>query len=570
MDIVQNGDNLVIKTITRQVIDVAKQLPGRKRWKDGMVVIEASGPNIEFLLSHFPGAAELGLPAVDSFLGVREQEARVLEQKSLPAEAAFFPFKTKPFEHQLKAFSLSRHAEYFGLFMEMGTGKTKILVDNAFALYSEGYLDRVIVVTINGVHQQWVDQQIPEHAPDFPWEARAYSSGLGVKAIRDMEEAAEDFSKLQFMTMAFESLASKRAQEMFIRWARSGRVMIILDESQKIKNPSAARTKFLLKQAEYNMGKRGYRRIATGTEVTQGLEDLYTQLKFLHPAILGHNSFYSFRNEYCRLAPIPGAPAGAYRITGYQNVDRLKQRIEGCTFRVMKKDCLDLPQKVYVQRFVNLSPEQDKAYKSLKKYMVAEMADGTVIEAPLAITLLMKLQQVVSGQLIDEAGVTHKLPTERLGAVVDILEERKSAGLEATAIIWARFRADIERLKETLEEQGYRVGTYFGDTSQEERTEIIQPGAVDILIANPASAGAGLNLTHFNLAIYYSNSFNAADRWQSEDRIHRIGQTEHCTYVDLVAPGTVDTKLVEALSRKKDIADSVRKPAELLADVLGL
>lgn len=568
MQVTLKGTHLRFTEIDRKILDMSRELPGRRRFRDGELLVESSGENLAVVLARFPELAEAPLEPIQKFLGVRAAEKETLLRKSLPAEAAFFNFKTQPYEHQLKAFGLCRHAEYFGLFMEMGTGKSKILIDNAFSLYAEGHIDRVIVMSLNGVHRQWVEQQIPEHAPDYPWDAHAYYSGMGVKATRGIEAAMADKSKLQWFTMAFESLASKKAQEMVLNWIHDANVMLILDESQKIKNPSAARTKFLLKVSE----RVAYRRIATGTEVTQGVEDLFTQMKFLNPHILGHSSFYSFRNEYCRVAPIPNAPVGAYRIVGYQNLDKLKERVSGCTYQVLKKDCLDLPDKVYKQHLVEFTAEQRKAYDSMKKYMVSVVGEGKVVEAPIALTMLMKLQQITSGHLIDDEGVTHPLKSNRPGAVLDILEDRKKA------IVWARFVADIEMLRKVLIDAGYTVGVYAGGTSEEERRRIVKPGEVDVLIANQQSAGAGLNLTHFDTAIYYSNSFSAADRWQSEDRIHRIGQTNKCLYVDLFSPDSVDGHIIKALQKKASIRDQMREPTadleegpeELLRDVLGV
>jgi len=260
--------------------------------------------------------------------------------------------------------------------------------------------------------------------------------------------------------------------------------------------------------------------------------------------------------------PIPGAPAGAVKIVGYQNVEELRERIKGFSFEALKEDCLDLPDKIYQKRYVELTPEQKKYYQSLKDDLLAQIEGGTIVEAPLAITQLIKLQQVLCGHIIDEEGAVHSIPSNRIAAVKAILEEKTKA------IIWARFRYDIESLHAELTKAGYNCGMYYGSTTDAERARLRKPGEVDVLIANPQSAGTGLNLTQFDTAIYYSNSFDASLRWQSEDRIHRIGQTNHCLYVDLIAPKTIDSKVLLALSKKKAVASSIYDVKALLEDAL--
>lgn len=542
------GTTLVFPTVDRRVLEMSRELPGRRRFKDGELFIDGIGANLDVVLRHFPELAEHGIDIVNAHLGVHRELGAVLDRKAEGSLETDFQFRTTPFQHQLECFNTMAGSTFFALFMEMGTGKTKVLIDDAVRLYQAQEIDRVLVLAPNGVHSQWADKEIPIHSACDDWEATAYYSSLRKKALSDLESRLDDKSKLQWLTIASASLsASKKAQEWAAMWVHGGRTMVILDESHQFKSPSAGRTKFVQKLAPH----AAYRRIATGTEVTQGVEDLFTQLRFLHPSILGHSSFYTFRNEYCRTAPIPGAPPGAVRIVGYQNLDKLLRRIEQCSYRATKADCLDLPDKLFITKQVPLTEEQQRLYTQLKKYAAAEI-QGQIMEVPLAVTLLMKLQQIVSGFIIDEEGKTHSVKENRTQAVLDILEERR------TAIVWARFRHDIQGLAEALQSAGYSVGVYYGDTPEEERRRIVQPGAVDVLIGNPSSAGTGLNLTHFHTSIYFSNSFNAGERWQSEDRTHRIGQSNDCLYIDLVSPGTVDDNLVKALYKKRKLADMVR------------
>jgi hypothetical protein len=550
--ITERANYLLFERITRDLIEVAKGLPGRKRWKDGKLYVETGSANIAHLLRHMPQLSDLNLPSIRSHLGAETQLSESTVRKSSPDAFADALFKTKPFPHQLEALGASWDSEFFGLFMEMGTGKTKIIIDNIALLHRERGLDGAIVFTLDGVHHQWVDSEIPIHMPeDVDWAAWSYTSSRNTKWKAAVLESA---APMQILTVPLEALSSDKCR-LFVEAFLSSRTrcMGIVDESHKIKNPSAKRSKYIQSLAR----KFKYRRIATGTDVTQGVQDLFSQMLFLHPNILGHKTFTGFRAEFCEVEPIYGAPRGAVKIVGYKNMDRLLGRVGSAVYRARKKDCLDLPEKTYQQISVPMSAEQARIYGELLSDMSTKI-NGTEINAPLAISLLSKLQQVTSGHIRDEQGAVHYIPSRKLEALIEKTHE-VSGG-----IIWARFVPDIELLQSALQAEGYRVGTYYGATPEDERRRVTTAGEVDWLVANPASAGTGVNLTHWSTAFYYSNSFSAADRWQSEDRIHRIGQPNQCLYVDFLSEGTVDEGVFHALRRKEAIAEMVRDPRYFL------
>ena len=558
---IEQRDRFLAIDFDRKALDLSRELPGMRKWRDGKLLIEPSSDNIAALVAQFPSLEEReDLPVIRRVMkAIRDAEAirQAKRAKGLPRGAWAFNYKTQPYEHQKQAFGHSRHKEFFGLLMEMGTGKTKVLIDTAFDLHNQGLIDTVLVIAPNGVHRQWVEEQLPVHA-SAEYEAMAYQSGMGVKLAKSWRRLCEQQRPgLTFLTMAYESLVSKPAKDAVQNLLGTKKVLWILDESHKIKNPSAARTKFILKWAYF----AAYRRIATGTPLTQSVEDYYTQLKFLSPDILAQSSYWAFRNRYCLLQPIPGAPPGAMRVSGYRDLLDLRDRIEGSTYEVTKAQCLDLPPKIYRTREVELTSEQQRLYRQLKDLLLAEIEDGTIVTATLAITRMMKLQQVVNGHLTDEEGKTHRMEQRRTAAVLEQLEE------SPRAIVWARFREDLFLLRDSLEANGHDCGLLYGDTPSDERRRLVEPGAVDVLIANPQVAGVGLNLAHWSHAIYYSNSFNAADRWQSEDRTHRIGQGEACVYTDLIAKGTIDRHILRALRDKKNLADSLSSVREALESV---
>lgn len=548
---------LQVTPLIRPVLDLYAQLPGRKRIQDRKLLVEASPENLRYMIDKIPKIVTYDLPCINSFLGITEGNLVV----PMAAGAASYEYKTQPYAHQKEAFAASRHAEYYALFMEMGTGKTWVFLQTGFSLFVEGHIDIMLVFAPIGVHRQWVTEQLPAHAPDsVPYEAFAWSRRAERSTnIEDLERVIKKSDKFRIFVVGYDSTTSPKTQRRIMEFMNSGRCLVVWDESHKLKNRKAARTVF----AEKVAAKADYRRIGTGTEVTEGAEDLFAQTELLKSGLMGHNSFYGFRSEFCDTEPASGGRKGAVKITGYRNLDKLRNRLRKHTYFALKKDCLDLPEKVYVKRSVPLTDEQRTAYNELRSQMITVLQTGDEASVEFAATMLIRLQQITSGHIPDDNGTMHELETNRPQAVLDILEESK------TAIIWARFIHDIESLRDKLRAGGYRVGCYYGKTKTEDRAKMIVPGAVDVLICNQQSAAAGLNLMHFNTAIYYSNAFNAADRWQSEDRIHRIGQAVSCTYVDLVSPGTVDAKILRALRSKKNIADVIRSGdafLDLLAD----
>jgi len=319
-----------------------------------------------------------------------------------------------------------------------------------------------------------------------------------------------------------------------------------VDESSRIKRPGAQRTKVITKLS--NLCK--YRRIMTGTPVTKGPEDIYSQFKFLDPQILGYDSFYSFKARYCIMGGFENK-----QIVAYQNVDELTKNIEGHSFRVLKKDCLDLPDKIYQRYPVELSEKQRKLYDQMRKTYIAEL-EGEQIDAPATITRLLRLQQIVCGWFPTETEVK---PIEdknpRLNALLEILSD-----IDSKVIIWARFKADLKAIEHAL---GSLAVAYHGEVSNDARADAVERFQNDpkirYFVGQPQSGGIGLTLTAADYAVYYSNSFDLETRLQSEDRCHRIGTKNNVTYIDLEAPKTVDTKIIKALRSKKNLADVITK-----------
>jgi SNF2 family DNA or RNA helicase len=535
-----------------EVRKVAMELPGFRKFVNDSLMFEPSGKNIEHLskmegISWSTDAKVLQKRYFDRVK--REEELLRLKQQNLESGKMDFLFKTKPMQHQYKAISLCKDAEYYALFMEMGTGKTKVIIDNFVHLSCSNMIDGVVVIAPNGVHNQWVMEQIPAHIPDFmEYKAVVHKAG-SKKSSREKKDMLDNPASLNIIAFNVESLSTKGGVEEIRNFLQKFRCMLVLDESTRIKTPSSLRTKNALKLCSL----APYRRIMSGAPITKGYEDLYTQLKFLHPDILGFSSFYTFRNYYCVMGGWEQKSIVGYRPAA---IKELEQKMEAYSFRVTKKECLDLPEKLYTTRYVELTPEQEQIYKALEDDLVVTI-EGQVLDTERAITQLLRMQQVVCGHIIiDEGKTVRDLPTNRLSALMDCIEEA-----QGKVIIWSRFVNDIRKIHNELTKSKIDHVLYYGAIGTTEREDNIKKFMTvpncKVFLAQPASGGTGLNLAVADTVIYYSNDFNADTRWQSEDRAHRIGQKNKVTYVDLVSPKTIDVQIRKALSEKKNLADAL-------------
>jgi SNF2 family DNA or RNA helicase len=312
--------------------------------------------------------------------------------------------------------------------------------------------------------------------------------------------------------------------------------MLVIDESHKIKTPASKRTKRTITIAQYSP----YRRILTGTPITQGLQDLYSQMKFLNWRIVDCKTYAEFKSIYCIMGGFE-----MRQITGYRNVEMLQRRIAPHVYEVNKRDCLDLPPETFVIREVPLSPEQRKLYKTMKEEFLVELDSGMVVEAPLALTRVTRLLQIVSGFIGDQP-----LPCPRIEACIDIVQESTRGKI----IIWTHYQNDVRRIAHALSQEGIGYILYYGGVSPNERALALARWREDpklhVMIGTPQCGGVGLNLTEADTEIFYSHDWNLEHRIQALARIMRPGQKRPCTYYDLIAPGTLETKLMKVLSTK--------------------
>jgi len=465
-----------------------------------------------------------------------------------------YKFKLKPYEHQMSALEKSWNKETYGYFMEMGTGKTKVLIDNMAMLYDKGKINGALIIAPKGVVKTWHEQELPTHLPNHIENVTTlWQPNITKKQETKLNNLFDLGTDLHIFIMNVEALSTNKGVKFAEKFLRSHRTLMALDESTTIKNPSAKRTKNVLALAP--MAK--YRRILTGSPVTKNPLDLYTQCEFLDPFLLNFNSWYAFRNRYAIMKTIHVRGRSIQTVHKFQNLGELSDRLKGFSYRVLKEDCLDLPEKIYMKRHVALTKEQENLYEQMRKTAIANL-NGKVTSTVTVLTQLMRLQQITCGHFVADDGTVQTIKNNRLDELMDVLEET-----ENKAIIWAYWQRDVQDIRDAIEkEYGPRsVVDYYGLTPQDERQDNIRRFQNDnecrFLIGTPSTGGYGITLTEANTVIYYSNGYDLEKRLQSEDRAHRIGQKKNVTYIDLIAEDTVDEKIVKSLRKKINIASEV-------------
>jgi len=467
----------------------------------------------------------------------------------------FYKFKTKPYAHQLKALEMSWNKEVFAYFMEMGTGKSKVLLDNVAMLFDKGKIDSVLIVAPKGVYKNWYDSEIPQHL------AKHIDRNVVLwKALITKEQKLkcdslfeQDFTKLQIFIMNVEALSTRKGLDFAHQFLNVKKVLFAVDESTTIKNPGAKRTKNILNLSKLSK----YRRILTGSPVTKSPLDLYTQCYFLDPFLLDFSSYYAFRNRYAELRTANFSGRSVQVVTGYKNLAELAETLKSFSYRILKDDCLDLPAKTFMKRVIQLTPEQKRVYSQMKSMALAELK-GKTITTVNVITQLMRLQQITCGHFKADDGSMQEIKNNRITELMNLLEE-----IEGKAIIWAHWRHDITTIVREIEkEYPGSVMTYYGDTASDDRQKAIKEiqnpeSKVRFLVGTPQTAGYGITLTGASTMIYYSNGYDLEKRQQSEARIDRIGQEKPMTYIDILAEDTIDEKIVKSLRKKVNIATEI-------------
>jgi len=437
-----------------------------------------------------------------------------------------YKFKTKPFGHQLDILKRSWDKENYAIFADMGTGKSKIIIDNMALLYDRGKINAALIVSPKSIIGNWEKGEIPTHMPShIDYHTVSWSPNTTEKQKKLLKPLSMVVEKLVIFIINIEALSTSRGVDVVYRFLLGHNTFMAIDESTTIKNPKALRTKNIIKMKD--LAK--YRRILTGMPVTKTPLDLYSQCYFLDPYLLDFSSYYAFKSRYTvtRKIYLPGRHSFD-QVLKYIRLDELNQTLKKFSTRILKSDCLDLPEKIYLKRN--------------------------------ALAQLIRLHQITCGHVKTDDNKIRSIKNNRIEELLSLLEETNDKKI----IIWAVYRYDIQEIERQLRKKygEESVTTFYGDTKSENRQEIVDKfqdmnSALRFFVANPQTGGYGLTLTASHTVIYYSNSYDLEIRLQSEDRAHRIGQEEKVTYIDLMAEKTVDEKIVKSLRNKINLATEV-------------
>ena len=469
-----------------------------------------------------------------------------------------YQFKTKPYAHQMTALQESCEAEYYALFMDMRTGKSKVAIDTIGYLYSQQKINAALVIAPKGVYDNWVKGEIPTHLWDaVPRSVVRWMPSTSKKYQEELRELIkEPFAGMKIFVMnveAFSTARGTKAGALFLQ--NNPNNIVIIDESTTIKNRKALRTKNILQLRKFSK----YRRILTGSPVTKSPMDLFSQCMFLSEKAPGHKSYYSYQNRYAVVQNRQIKGRSFQEIVDYRRLPELNGKLDQFSNRVLKEQCLDLPDKVYVKREVPLTDEQSKLYVQMKKLALAKLDNGELATTQSVLTQLMRLQQICCGHLVDDDGNLNTIKSSRTAELLNVCEE-----INGKAIIWCTYTHDIKDIERQLQSRFGQdaVATYYGETRQDIRQETVDKfqdpdDPLRFFVGQPKTGGYGITLTAAKTVIYYSNSYDLEIRWQSEDRAHRISQDQKVTYIDFVAPDTIDEKILKALKEKIHLAGQV-------------
>lgn len=437
----------------------------------------------------------------------------------------------------------------FGLLFEMGCGKTLTAIAIAGAGYQMGKIDRLLIVAPTSVVAVW-PKELKEYAR-FKYTCKTL---LGEKQQRIKQ--IDDLLKFPFkaLKIAVINYESTWRPEILEKLKEFDADMVIADESQRIKTYDAAQSK-----AMHELGDQArYKLILSGTPVQTAAIDIWSQYRFLDKTVFGEN-FFKFRGRYAIMGGY-----GNKKIVGYRDLEGLIKKEHSIAFRVTKDEALDLPEQTFETRRIQFSPKEKSLYERLKKDSYAELDNGGHITATTVLTKLLRLQQLTGGFLVqDEAQKPQLVSRAKLDALTDIIVDYV-IGSGKKLVVFARFIAEVKSIidlaAKVLPKDLKQVAIY-GDVKKEDRGDIVKQFQEDpstvLFVGQIDTAGTGITLTAADTCVYYSKNFNYATYSQSLSRIHRIGQRNCCTYIDLEIEGTIDELISSALSRKEDMAKTV-------------
>lgn len=516
--------------------------PTRKAWRLPPVT-EDNVTSFRTLLKEFPATreAQKAIATVEAQVQhFQDQLAEGLKAKVHgPQTSVSLPVRVQPYEHQVRAFEFCRRLDHSALLMEPGTGKTLVAIALLGHWWKTEGLQRALIVAPKSVMPEW-ERQFGELA-DFP-----HGLVLLTGSLEDRRDTLKNWSEGQGIQVAVINYeATWRMVEELKDW---GPQIVIADESQKIKNTKAQQTK-----AVTALGKTAkHRLILTGTPVTQSPLDFFAQYRFLDSRIFG-TSFISFRSRYAIMGGY-----GGYQVLGYWNLEELAAKAHSIAFRVTKEECLDLPETVNQFVYADLEAEAENLYQTLRKEAIIKFSDTEQVTAPIVLTELLRLQQIIGGFISTSENSYKQVSQAKLQVAKELLEEMKEANKKV--VIFARFVPEVEALAKIAQDLGMKTFSLTGETSMESRQQALkdfQSGDLQVFIAQIATGGVGITLTAADTAIFYSTDFSLANYEQAKARLHRIGQKNSVVYIHIMAKGTIDEEVMGRLAAKQDLANLV-------------
>lgn len=489
--------------------------------------------------------------------------------------------KTKPWnEKQAEgARRLNENFEYYALAAAQGSGKTWMWLNDIEYQYEKGRIDSVVIVAPKGVHINWIVKEAKQHL-SVDWVGDYWSASVGKKRAAEYEKKIQTLDKLLLFTFNTDALNTKKGYELITHIMRSRRAtMMIMDESQRIKNPKAKCTEKAISLRKLAVSAR----IGSGTMMPLGPPDLFSQYEFLKPygKLLGTTSYRSFVAEFADVLPpdhkivIAAMERARTRFVPqiyrrdekgrpmWKNLEKLRKMLRPITYRIRKED-LGLPPQVYENVHFELSASERREYNQILETLRFEHPDGE-LELLNSLTAQLKLMQASSGFIMRDGQVTTEFDGQsRFSTFKDLYKS-----LDGQVIVFAVFTEEINRLCEYFEKEGIPAVRYDGAVRDDDRTEAIrafQAGEAKVFIGQPQAAGLGITLTKGDHVVYYTCNHRAEDRMQSEDRSHRIGREGTVYYWNLIGLGTLDGKIAASNGRKEttmfEILDELNEGGE--------
>jgi SNF2 family DNA or RNA helicase len=459
--------------------------------------------------------------------------------------------------HQNQAMRVMSGHDAFALLMEMRTGKTKVILDEFGQDEAQGLIENLLIVAPAGVYRTWEVDAAKHLSDDLRRRVKIgrWESDASPEAKRQLTDSMKRKGP-KILLMNVEALSTVDAAKMLCGlFLTQGPTTMVIDESTTIKNPSAKRTKFCLRAGR--VAKK--RRILSGMPTPQSPLDVYSQFDFLDPKIIGYSSYYQFRNRYAMIVPKPFGPGGRMidTITGYQNLEELRAKLQPHNYRVKLADCYDLPEKMYLRRDVELTQEQKIAYQEMQAFATTVLENTERVTATIVLTQLLRLHQILAGHTRSDNGVLIDIPENKTREVLAILQEHSGK-----AIIWAAYDADIRKIAEKI--TGVygpgSVARFWGgnaDTREAEEKAFKTDPKCRFMVATASAGGRGRTWDVADLMIYYSNTFSLEHRMQSEERAQMVGKVDRVAYFDLITLNTVEEKIVRALRDKMNLSDAI-------------